>query len=70
MDPNKEPIKTSEIKKTPHLRDRLGLRPTLNCLNLGWINFNTLRSNNIAKKRNSIGAKGALLKITTQTCIT
>src|SRR3954465_5927974 len=64
------PIESSEAKETPHLFDRFGPRPTLNRLNLGFINFNSLRSNNIAKKRYSVGAKGALPKVTKQTCIT
>src|SRR3989337_3839827 len=67
---HKTPIKPSEAKKTPHLCDRFGLRPTLNSFNLGFINFNSLWSNNIAKKRYSVGAKGALPKVTKQTCIT
>src|SRR6266511_2966709 len=66
---HKTPIETSEAKETPHLFDRFGLRPTLNNLNLVF-NFNSMWSNNIAKKRNSIGAKGALPKVTKQSCIT
>src|SRR4051812_15889908 len=54
---HKTPIETSESKKTSHLCDCFGLRPTLNSFNLGFINFNSLWSNNIAKKRYSVGAK-------------
>src|SRR3954470_16924460 len=67
---HKTPIESSEAKKTTHLCDHFGLRPTLNRLDLGFINFNSLRSNNIAKKRYSVGAKAALPKVTKQTCIT
>ena len=35
---HKMPIDTSESKKTPHLCDHFGLRPTLNSFNLGFIN--------------------------------
>ena len=38
---HKTPIESSEAKKTPHLCDRFGLRPTLNSFNLGFINFNS-----------------------------
>src|SRR6266516_5786191 len=67
---HKTPIESGEAKETPHLCDRFGLRPTLNSFNLGFINFNSLWSYNIAKKRYSVGAKGALPKVTKQTCIT
>src|ERR687892_2066382 len=60
---HKTPIESSEAKKTPHLCDRFGLRPTLNSFNLGFINFNSLWSNNIAKKRYSVGAKGAIPRL-------
>ena len=63
-------MESSEAKKTPHLCDRFGLRSNLNNFNLGFINFNSQWSNNIAKKRYSVGAKGALPNVTKQTCIT
>src|SRR3954463_7500775 len=67
---HKTPIESSEAKKTPHLCDRFGLRPTLNRLDLGFINFNSLRSNNIAKKRNAAGANGAHPKVPKPPCVT
>src|SRR5215216_830734 len=67
---HKTPIESSEAKETPHLCDRCGLRPTLNSFNLGFINFNSRWSHNIAKTRYSVGAQGALPKVTKQTCIT
>src|SRR6187399_325563 len=67
---HKTPIESSEAKETPHVCGRFGLRPTLNSFSLGFINLNSLWSNNIAKKRDSVGAKGALSKVTKQTCIT
>src|SRR6266536_331024 len=48
--PHKTPIESSEAKETPHLCDRFKLRPTLNSFNLSFINFNSLWSNNIARK--------------------
>src|SRR6187200_1657982 len=51
---HKTPIESSEAKETPHVCDHFGLRPTLNSFNLGFINLNSLWSNNIAKKRESV----------------
>ena len=48
---HKTPIESSKAKKTADLCDRFGLRPTLNSFNLGFINFNSLWSNNVDKKR-------------------
>lgn len=60
---DKAAIETCRTKKTLNLCDGLGLWPAVNSLNFFVIHLNTLWSNNIAKKRDSIGAKGALLKV-------
>jgi hypothetical protein len=61
---NEAAVKSCKTKKTPHLCDGLGNRPALNGFNFGRIHLNSLWSNNIAKKKNSIHAKDALLKVT------
>ena len=63
-------IESSKSQKASHLGDSLGDRPPLNGLHFGLLNFNSLWSDNKAKKRDSIRAKCALLKITKKTCIT
>lgn len=52
--------KQAESKKTSHLCDHFGPRPTLNRFDLGFINFNSQWSNNIIKKLSLVGAKRAL----------
>jgi hypothetical protein len=62
-------VETCKTKKTSHLCDGLGYQPALYGFNLHLIHLNFLWSNNIAKKRDSIHAKDALLKVTKQSCI-
>src|SRR6266540_585025 len=67
--PHETPVKTCKTKKTTNLRDRSQKWPARDGNNLCLIHLNALRCNNITKKRHSIGAKGALLKVTEQTCL-
>ena len=62
-------IESSKSQKASHLGDGFGDRPPLNGLHFCLLNFNSLWSDNKAKKRDSIRAKCALLKITKKTCI-
>ena len=61
---HKAMVKSSKSMETSHLWDRRGRRPTSNSLHLRFIYLNSLRCHNIANKRYSIGAKGALLDVT------
>src|SRR6266508_3710925 len=67
--PHETPVETCKTKKTTNLRDRSRKWPARDGNNLCLIHLNALRCNNITKKRHSIGAKGALLKVTEQTCL-
>jgi TPP-dependent indolepyruvate ferredoxin oxidoreductase alpha subunit len=64
------PIKSREAKKTPKLCESCRNRPAFYAFNLCFKHLNALWSHNIAKKNNSIGAKGALLKDSKQACLT
>ena len=57
-------VESCKTKKTPHLCDGLGNRPALYGFNFHLVHLNSLWSYNIAKKRNLIRAKDALLKVT------
>ena len=57
-------VESCKTKKTPHLCDGLENQPALYGFNFHLIHLNSLWSYNIAKKRNSIRAKDALLKVT------
>jgi hypothetical protein len=57
------PIKSHKSKKTPKLCESCRNHPAFNGFNLHFIHLNSLCSHNISKKSNSIGAKGALLKV-------
>ena len=57
-------IESCKTKETPHLCDGLGNRPALYGFNFHLVHLNSLWSYNIAKKRNLIRAKDALLKVT------
>ena len=61
---DKVAVESYKTKKTPHLCDGLGNRPALYGFNFHLVHLNSLWSYNIAKKRNSIRAKDALLKVT------
>jgi hypothetical protein len=62
--PHETPVKTCKTKKTSNLRDRSRKWPACDGNNLCLIHLNALRCNNITKKRHTISAKGALLKVT------
>jgi hypothetical protein len=64
------PIKSRKAKKTPKLCESCRNRPAFYVFNLRFIHLNALWSHNIAKKSNSIGAKGVLLKVSKQACLT
>jgi hypothetical protein len=53
----KPPIKISKAMKTSHLTYIDRGWPIPNCFYLGFINFNSLPSNSIAKKNNLVCAK-------------
>jgi hypothetical protein len=57
------PIKSRKAKKTLKLCESCRNRLAFYGFNLGFIHFNALWSHNITKKGNSVGAKGALLKV-------
>jgi hypothetical protein len=61
---HKSTVETHKPYKTPHLCDRCVNRPAVYGLNLVLINFYFLRGHSISKKRDSIMAKCALLKVT------
>jgi hypothetical protein len=64
LNPHKSPVESLKTKKTPNLRDhgRKWIAHDGNkfCL----IDLNALRCHNISKTRHTIGAKGALHKVT------
>jgi hypothetical protein len=62
--PHKTLVKTCKTKKTSNLRDRSRKWPACDGNNLCLVHLNGLRCNKITKKRHTISAKGALLKVT------
>jgi homoserine acetyltransferase len=62
--PYKSPVESYKTKKTSNLRDHGRKWPARDDNNFCLIHLNALRCHNISKKRHTIGAKGALLKVT------
>ena len=60
---HKATIETSKTKETTHLMQVGWLRPSLNSINLGLINMNTLRRNNKTQENELINTKKAFLHI-------
>jgi hypothetical protein len=58
------PVKTCKTKKNSNLCDRSWKWPACDGNNLCLVHLNALRCNNITKKRHTIGAKSALLRVT------
>jgi hypothetical protein len=64
------PIKSRKAKKTLKLCETCRNRLAFYVFNLRFIHLNALWSHNKAKKSNSISAKGVLLKVSKQVCLT
>jgi hypothetical protein len=62
--PHKSPVESCKTKKTSNLRDRGRKWPARDGNNFCLIHLNAMRFHNISKKRHTIGAEGALLKVT------
>jgi hypothetical protein len=62
--PHKSPVESYKTKKTLNLRNCGQKWPARDGNNLCLIHLNALRCHNISKKRYTIGAKDALLKVT------
>ena len=64
---HKATIETCKTKKTTHLMQVGWLRPSLNSINLGLINMNTLRRNKKTQENEPINTKKAFLHVSIET---